>query len=238
MGKRVVVTLRCQRRPALLDRVISAYLDLAQPGVEIAISLMADRPTPEVDTIIDRWRPDLAQTFDCPFPICSHAQGNLFREAARVQYARIRQLEPDFVIFADDDRWFEPGFRQELKTATEDDSVDLWYARSLFFWEPRRIRTDFFEHNSVALYRYDPDDQFSLTRHLQAPERLHDRACASGRIRQLKARLLDFGYCGVDERLTLFHIFKEAGRLDGVVLHLLDSNPKLETYVPPESDIN
>jgi hypothetical protein len=149
-------------------------------------------------------------------------------DAANFQYEKMHVLEPKFVIFADDDRWFEPGFRQEMWECIDNDDIDMWYAKSLFFWEPGLIRKDFFIHNSVALFRFEPG-LFDRS-HNQAPAELHARARDEKRFGQLKARILDYGYCGKEERLRLLKVFKEIGRIDRVIGRLLDPSPVLEKY--------
>jgi hypothetical protein len=227
MGNRVVVTLRAHRRPQLLDKVLRYYIDLNTSRVPVDISLLTDRPSKEVREVIDVHSSHIKQINECPFPIVSFEGGNQFPRAAQHQYELISGLRPDFVIFGDDDRWFSGGFRQELWRAVGEDHIDLWYAKSLFFWEPNKIRTDFCTHNSPAMYRYSPGDCFDPKRHLQAPVGVHDRARREGRYRQLESVLLDHGYCGQEERRRLLRVFKDCGRLDKFTMHLLDENPEL-----------
>lgn len=237
MGKRVAVMLRCHARPQLLDRVLRYYLALNHSEVRVEVSLMADRPTRSVEKVIRVHEPYIFQLLRCPFPIVSFDGGNRFMEAANYQYTKIQVIRPDWVIFADDDRWFEPKFRYELREVVDDDTKDMWYARSLFFWEEGQIRTDFFDHNSVALFRYVPGDVYpdDSERHIQAPAGLHDAALQFDRYGQLGSRLLDYGYCGAEERQRVFEEFKAVGRLDQVILKLFDEDVKLEPYGTTQS---
>lgn len=222
------VTLRVHRRDKLLERVLKYWTSLQVPGVDLVLSILEDRPTDAVRAVVDKY--PVAQRLSCPFPILSFEQGNRFIDACDFHYKALVDLKPNWVIFADDDRWFERGWEEELTAAVKDTKTDLWYAHSLFFWNATQVRTDFFDHNSVVLYRYVPGDGWD-GRHIQAPAKLHDRAHKRGRVKQFKHQLLDFGYSTDEERRALIHIFKLVGRLDGVISHLLDPNPKLETYV-------
>lgn len=229
------VTLRVHQRAELLDKVLAYWTTLKAPDVDIVLSILEDRPTPEVRAVVDKY--PVAQRLSCPFPILSFELGEKWRESCDIQYQALAEMKPrpDWVIFADDDRWFEQGWEVELAKAVKDKKTDLFYATSLFFWTPTEVRTDFFEHNSVAMYRYRPGDHWDLERHLQAPQQIHDAAHKAGRVKQFKHRLLDFGYASDEERRRLLHTFKLVGRIDGVTRHLLDPEPKLEKYAKKQS---
>jgi hypothetical protein len=232
MKNLIVVMLRCHRRSRLLHKTLSEWIKLNRSDVPIKISLMCDRPTSRVLETIRLHQNNLTQCFEAPFPLISFDGGDRFMEAANYHYKKIHSLEPEWVVFADDDRWFEPSFVTELKEVVNNPDIDLWYAKSLFFWErPDYVRTDFFEHNSVALFRFTPNDEFD-TSYNQAPATLHTEAHARGQVDNLKSRLLDYGYCGEAERIEALKASKEVGRLDQVTLHLMDENPILEKYVP------
>lgn len=230
--RRTVVKLRGHRRAALLDRTLRFWESMHTGDYPVEICLMLDRPTPDVRAVARLHSAHIARQLECPFPILSFEGGDRFMEAANVHLAECEALEPNWVVFADDDRWFEPSYHQEHRRAVDDDSVDCWYARSLFFWDDRHVRTDFFDHNSVALFRHRPGDRFDHS-YNQAPAALHADAHRLGRTGQLSARLLDFGYASRAEREACFRAHAETGRLDQVVNHLLDANPTLLRYDGP-----
>lgn len=230
-----VVMQRAHRRAALLDRTLRFYERLGRSDAPVEIALMADRPTADVREVIKLHRNNLARVIECPFPMVSFEGGQRWMEASNYHLANgVEPLEPVFVIFSDDDRWPEASYAQEHLALVGNSDVDMWYARSLFFWNETQVRADFFDHNSVYLWRHRPGDRFDEKMLNQAPAGVHADALANGRHAQLKARLLDYGYASTEERAACFASHKESGRLDKVVLHLLDKNPVLRPYECPE----
>jgi hypothetical protein len=230
MKYRTVVMLRGHRRPQLLDQTLRRYLALNSSQYPVEISLMLDRPTRQVMEVVDIHRSNISRISLCPFAILSFDGGDRFMEAANWQLANeVEPLEPNWVIFADDDRWPEKSYAEEHGALVSNTDVDCWYMRSLFFWDETRIRTDFFDHNSIFMWRHTPGDRFDDS-YNQAPKEIHDSAHREGRTGQITSRLLDRGYGTPDERERCFKAHSETGRLDLVTLHLLDENPVLEEY--------
>lgn len=214
--------LRVHRRHRTLQHVLfelRRYRD--ELGINVRAHALLDRPTPQVRRILSAFRDVVVATDDAPTPLVDHKLS--FAEAARFQHRRLSQLNPDWVLFQDDDRWLEPlRADEDLAPALEDDNVDLWYAQSLFVWdEPDTVNLARW-HQAPVLFRYRPWDNFPTDRELQAPLPLHDEAIARGRTGLLDAPLLDYGSYSAEERDHLYAAFTRAGKSDKYIDSLLE----------------
>lgn len=222
-GDRIGALVRCHNRPRTLDivlRELDRYRTFA--GVDVAISVMADRPTQEVLAVLKRHDLAILTQPKLNFPLLSH-HGERFMEALNIQLEDLEKAaHPDFLLLADDDRWFEPlRIAEELPAVLANPDIDLWYARSIFFQDDPHTFNTRRHHYSPVLCRLIPGDRFPLTRIIQAPERSHDRAIVQDRVGAFKTPLLDYGSFRESDRLRLYKAFVAAGKSDPYVDSLL-----------------
>ncbi len=107
------------------------------------------------------------------------------------------------------------------------DQSDLIYARKLYLWDrPDQYSTHLPEHNSVFVFRHMKGDRFPFDNHriIQAPVGVHDNP--TSRRFDLKTYLLDVGYMFEKERKRIFRAYGRAGKLDNLVMGLLNE-PRL-----------
>lgn len=220
--------LRCHRRHEQLTRVLEELSRFHQSLARIRIHVLADRPTEAVHQVLEKHRDLIHTTWFPDFPILS-IRGERFREAKREQFRQIKEwsMTPDWVLFQDDDRWFEPlRITTELPEVLNSDIADMWYACSFFVWD----RSDQVNvnriHRSPVLFRFRSCDEFPLTRDIQAPVPLHDEAIIKNRAGTLATPLLDYGTFSEEERSRVFDAFWKARKRDSYV-YSIKEDPKL-----------
>jgi hypothetical protein len=157
-------------------------------------------------------------------------EGEKFMQASNVGLAAIESFNPNWIWYADDDRWFEPGYENDVAGALLNPDVDVWNIRSMFFWEDRGIREDFFKHNAPLLWRWRPGARLDPARMLECPPVIYEAAKATGRMGQLSYRLLDVGYISSKERQRVFDAYAQAGKIDSLTTSLLDESVQLRAY--------
>lgn len=216
------VMLRVRARAASLRVVLDELLAYRTLGIDPKIHVLADRPTTDVQAVLDDYRDHFWGLHYLDFPILSRKDGERFREAKYRQYHLLEPASPDWVLLQDDDRIFErAGALRELPTALADPDVDLLYAKSLFLWDDHDHVNLSRDHCSPVLFRYRPDQSFPLDRDIQAPLPLHDEAIVRGRIRTLDTPLLDVGTLRLPERERVYRAFLEAGKADAYVASII-----------------
>lgn len=224
------VVLKAHVRVASLQRVLEQLA--TWPGRLVStmrvVALLDSEYTPEVlDCLTEN--PIVNRVVKLPFRVVG-PDGEKFMEATNVGLAELEDFNPDWIWYADDDRWFEPGYENDLAGALLNPDVDVWNIRSMFFWEETGIREDFFKHNSPLLWRWQPGARLDPARMLETPPALYEAAKAAGRMGQLGYRLLDVGYISPKERQRVFDAYAQAGKIDSLTLSLLDEQPQLRAY--------
>lgn len=208
--------LRVHRRDRTLVHVLSElrrYRD--ELGIDVRVHCLQDRPTDRVREVLANFKDLIVGIDDAPVPLVGERLG--FCEAARFQFDRIRGLNPDWVLFQDDDRWLEPSGANVDLGCLDDPNLDLVYAASLFIWDhPNRFNPSR-SHCSPIFFRYRSWDQFPIDRELQAPLPLHDEAIVRGRTAVLTTPLLDYGSFTPEERAHLSRVFLAAGKDDDYI---------------------
>lgn len=235
------VMLRCHERAdtlrVVLDELFRYEKDL---GIEVKVHVLADRLSFLAEEVLKDYQGRLYGLKFLPFPILS-AAGERFPEACQFQYKALTLCHPDWILFQDDDRWFESnGADKELPDALNDENIDMWYADSWFVWDTSDQFNANRHHSSPVLFRFKPGNAFVLDRVLQAPLPLHDDAIIRGRTGTLKVPLLDYGTYSEDERVRVYQAFREAGKADPYIESIKDP-PKLasisETLMRPWKDL-
>jgi len=223
------VILKLHKRIWTLSSVFRQLREMhARWGVHV-VALM-DRPTLEVATYARGEVWSLPMTFiNLDFEVVGLA-GEQFARADNLALEVFEGIRPDWVYMQDDDRWFEPGYEAELSELFGAQRYDVAYVRSLFFWEPHKVRLDFFTHCSPALWRWQPSIRYPLDRNLWTPAPLVDAARANGRAIILRSRFCDWGYSTPEERERVAHAFFSAGKIDLVTTALLEPARQLIDY--------
>lgn len=229
----LVALVRTHNRHNLLPVVLDELLRYGTLGIDVSISLALDRPTPAVLRVAADYAAHCS-TCEMPFALLS-PEGEKFSEGLNLQLEDIERWPgppPDWLYLADDDRWFEPNsITSELPLALADPDVDLWYCRSVFFWDsPSQYNLNRYHHTPL-LSRYNPGDRFPTNRMISAPEKMHDQAIVRGRIANLKTPLLDYGSFNIQWREELYRSFEAAGKVDDYTGSLLrDPGDALRDY--------
>lgn len=221
--------LRCHRRTKTLSTVLNELRRIQECGLaQVRIHAAADRPTDQVRTILANHNDLIRTTWEPDFQVVG-PKGEKFREFKKAQFEQIKNwsVRPDWILFQDDDRWFEPNrITEELPKVLADKDHDMWLAESLFIWD----RSDQYNanrlHRSPVLFRFRPRDQYPLDRDIQAPSPLHDQAIIRRRAGVLKTPLLDYGTFSEGERARVYAAFMQAGKDDPYV-HSIVEEPEL-----------
>jgi hypothetical protein len=154
------------------------------------------------------------------------AEGEHFMEGLSRQMDFMEDAWPDmdWVFAADDDRTFEPvKITEELPRALADDSKDVYFCRSLFFWDESTKFNTSRQHDSALLYRFKPGYRWSGNRMLNVPDALYDQAVMEGRVGTISTPLFDWGTLTADDRLRVYTAFSVAGKLDAYVRSIYDT---------------
>jgi hypothetical protein len=209
--------LRCHHRARSLRLAIRELLRY-RSFADVKLHILADRLSFKAQEVLDEFKGEFWGVKHLDYPILSPKAGEQFREAKRLQFQIIQAAAPDWVLLADDDRWFEPlGAHEELPRVLADGDKDIWYATSWFVWD----QTDRFNaarhHHSPVLFRFEPGLEYPLDRDIQVPLPLHDEAIVQGRAGELQTPLLDFGTFEREERARVYKAFVEAGKIDAYV---------------------
>lgn len=231
----LVALVRSHNRHNLLQVVLDELIRYGTlPGLTVSISLALDRPTHNVLAVAAAHEANCS-ICEMPFPLLSAERGERFSEGLNLQLEDINRWPgppPDWLYLADDDRWFEPnGITKELPEALSNPDVDLWYCRSVFFWDfPGSYNLNRYHHTPL-LSRYNPGDRWPTNRMISAPERIHDAAIVRGRIGNIKTPLLDYGSFTPLWREELYRSFEAAGKVDDYTGSLLrDPGDALRDY--------
>lgn len=231
---RLGVILRAHVRHKTLDIALSElerYED--ELGIEVKTQLVVDRPHFLVNKVLDKHRDRL---FGLRYvePLLQAGRAR-WMENANDALDRLEPCAPDWVLFADDDRWFEPSkINAELHGALHQDNVDVWKAESLFFWDkPTQINVGR-HHWAPVLWRHVTGCRFPTDRVIQTPIEIHDEAVVSGRVSTLRTPLLDYGSFSAEERQRVHDAHVRSGGYDAAdpwVASLL-APPDLRKYEP------
>ena len=206
--------VRCHSRARTLDIVLSELLRYGYlPGLTVKISVVADRPSYRVSSVLDRYRPNLWSLHYSDYPLVGAAER--FMEALEAQRAHLATTRCDWYGLFDDDRWLEPlRATSELPLALASKDVDMWYARTVFLEDRPDTYCASRAHHSPLLWKALPGDQFPSNRIIQATETRHDASIISGRVGTLDTPLLDYGTYHEHERRALFERYAAAGKDD------------------------
>lgn len=226
----LAVMLRCHRRARSLRLVLRELLRYRE-FAEVKLHILADRLSTAAGNVLDEFKGEFWGFSYLPFPILSREGGQKFREAKAYQYKLIEPSAPDWVLLADDDRWFEPlGAAEELPASLDQDDFDILFATSWFVWD----RSDQFNasriHYSPVLFRFEPGMVYPLDRDIQVPMPLHDEAIVQGRTANLHTPLLDYGTFSEKDRAETYKEFVEAGKNDSYVASLLGPDERRKAY--------
>lgn len=220
----VAALVRAHRRADLLEQVLDELVRYGTfPGIEMLIHMTLDRPTQDVLKVAAQSSERLFKLRELTFPLCS-AFGERFAEGLNIQLADLEELErkPDWLYLADDDRWFPPDtIERELPEALANPHIDLWYARSIFFWDSPSKYNPARYHHAPVFSRFIPGDRFPQNRMIQAPAGIHDSAIIQGRVGTLCSPLLDWGSFTQEDREALYRQYEEAGKIDDYTTSLL-----------------
>jgi hypothetical protein len=206
------VLLRAHKRHKTLDIALSELFRYNDLGLEVMVQLIADRPNFMVEGVISKWRDKLFGLRYTQTPILSSG-GERWMENANENLALLEAGNPDWVLFADDDRWFaRPQIDDELPAALGDKDIDVYYAKSLFLWDkPDQINTKR-HHDAITIWRHMRGARFPTDRVIQAPFVIHDHAIMHDRVGHLNTPLLDYGSYAAEERQELYNAYVKAGR--------------------------
>lgn len=223
------VLLRAHQRAKTLDIALSEFFRYREFGIDVAVSIIADRPHFLVEKVLEKWRSSLFHLHYTKIPILGYGKQS-WMENSNENLRHLERCNPDWIVFADDDRWFaRPQIDEELPRALDDENVDLWYAKSLFLWDkPDQINARR-HHDQVTIWRHTRGDRFPTDRVIQAPAGVHDGAVVAGRVGHLSTPLLDYGSYDAAERQRVYDSYVRAGRdkRDPWISTLVES-PQLE----------
>jgi hypothetical protein len=220
--------LRCHVRYRTLAIVLSElYRYRRDMGIDVRVCALMDRCCPDVQELLEDYsRAPWFFTIDAPRRSLDK-DGEHFMELLNVQMDAMEERWPDleWIYAQDDDRWFEPvHITEELPRALADDSKDVYFCRSLFFWNDSDTFNTERQHDSALLYRHCPGARWSGRRILNVPDEPYDAAVMSGRTGVINTPLLDFGTFTADDRLRVYTAFACAGKKDAYVQSI---------YAPP-----
>jgi hypothetical protein len=152
-------------------------------------------------------------------------------EGLEIQRKALAQTHCDWYGLFDDDRWLEPTHATtELPTALASDTVDMYYANSVFLQDSPTTYNPARAHHSPLLWKALAGDHFPAGRMIQATEIRHDDAILTGRIATLKTPLLDYGTMTATERSQLFDTYAKAGKLDPYTRAMVAPNARLSSF--------
>lgn len=212
----------CHRRPYLLREIVRQCFKLWPDNTVVHFCM--DRPTPGVELEVERLVTTAlaykARAYYAPFPAVS-SQGERYMDLRNVQVEAMEQDNPKYIAFWDDDQILQDP--EELAAVVRADQSDLIYATKQYLWDsPRQYTTHLPKHTSVFVWRHTRGDRFPTDnrRIIQAPVGVHDNPAS--RRYDLCTALLDVGYMFEKERRQIFKAYARAGKVDDLVLGLLD----------------
>lgn len=210
------IMLRVYRRHEFLYKVFETLARLTTEKRKVSVSVLYDRPTPEVIEEINlafRRFPWLNRLeLGAPFPLVDE-KGEHFMAALDVQYEHLRRHCPDIDAASlwDDDFWFRPAGIQEANALLDKLEVDRIETRTYFLWDKMSQANDAFPaHWQALFFRVYPEDRYTEEFMVHCPEH-----CAfSPYVHRQEQRLHNAGYMLPDERQKTWNQFREAGKID------------------------
>lgn len=224
------VLLMAHKRAKTLEHVLSELERYSRfPDLQVLIHVRTDRPLLEVEEVLGRHAGSILRLQEARFPAVDE-NGEHWSEASNEQLQDFPEAEScDWLLRQDDDNWLEPlGATKEIPKALQDSQVDMWYAKSLFFWDkPGQINTRR-AHLSPYFFRPQKFDRFPVGRDLRATAQRHDSAIMQGRLNCLATPLLDYGSFDMIDREQVFALYQKAQKIDAFTLPLV-----LDPYLEP-----
>lgn len=235
----------CHERAKRLHQALYHILEeVPTSGVTTAVVLVPDRPTRDVEWVVDKWAADpRVIVAPCPFPITSPEGGQRWTEArnfAADTFSASGHTARWCANF-DDDWLYCPGWETTLKKCLARRDVWSWRIVSLVLWDGCYLVNAKQHHNSPHFGRWEPgwrrDER--LTDHIADEVKAH-LALHTEAERTLPFYLLDRGTITPAERVRLFQKYARTGKCDAYTMryledpHILKIDDVFTKYNSPE----
>jgi len=216
----VVFFTRCHARHESLQAVLWQNCELVPDttGVDTRVVILADRPTPRVQKVLDAWRdhPRVAAVGESECAVVSPQGGCRYIEAVN-QLAEMSDdagLTPRWIAVNDDDWLMGPGWAQHLKGVLDSEEYLTWRAVALFKWDTRHINVRQ-HHYSPFFTRYEPGWRWRIDMVLHIPDPIFERVEGHPELEGvLPWYLIDVGTTTEEERQAHFRELARAGKVD------------------------
>jgi len=199
---KVAVLLRCHNRTWQLEGTLNqCLLDMPKQGVNTQIVLMPDKPTPEVQHIVDTVKGQDRVHVVLPPPCSEHRWAKTGMEGLNVGMDYIDKCLPhtEIIHFRDDDEMLGIGWSSQLLKCLEDRDTLAWLAVSLYVWQDLEGEEPIVNlnqmHYSPIFFRYIKGDRFPTDgRSVQVTTQIQKRILRNKyRKRTLPFYLYDYG---------------------------------------------
>lgn len=224
---RLGVILQAHARERTLPAVL-AQIGTLRTLAETRVVALLDRPTDRVARLVSEALRGDDVLVPVPFPVVGARER--FGEVQNLALEVLERWGPDWVLWAPDDLTFEPGWEDAFRVALVDDAVDVWFVRSLFYWDSERIRLDVFPVCDPLLWRWRAGARYDDRRQLLAPPAVVEPARLARRVRVFGPRALDRGFVTVEDRDACWRRARRLGKLDRYSEALVTEPQILVTY--------
>lgn len=223
----LAVTLFAHAREHTLGRVFAQLATLRRLfGARIVAGL--DRPTAAVERRVTEFLEPADVLVKFVEPVIGETENFPVRQNELQPF--VNALQPRWVLWQPDDLVLEPGWEPDFATALAAEDVDVWFFRSLFYWDAERIRLDVFPVCDPLLWRWRPSARFDERRQLLAPPAIVDEARRRGRVRIFPRRNLDFGFSTPEDRDRCWRRALRTGKIDDYTRALVTEPRLLVSY--------
>lgn len=217
----IIALMRCQRRTWQFEKGLEQTLSMPSQGIKVLSVLMPDRPTPEVQQLVDKYAGHSGVEVVNQTTVDGHrwAKTGMRGMNKTLDYLDAEGFRAPFIWFHDDDEVLASSWNVTLPQLLGTDYL-AFNATSLYIWGKDAAGRDLVNlnqfHYSPIISRYRPGDRFPEDgRSLQTTEAVHRLITRNSfRAKTLPFYLLDYGATTQEEREAMVKRMNAAGKDD------------------------